>query len=198
MTNFQLKSDSIINNSLFIVLFLVAFLGRTVYHIAPNVEFVTFTLVMAGFYLGLKHSFWLVLSVMVLSDIVLGNTNIFLFTWTGFLIPALLSRQTTRAKKSSRIFTVLFLTSTGLLFNLFFYFWTNFGVWLLDSWGMYSKDIHGLISCYVNALPFLKNQLTGTALSLPAGYLIIETVKHIFSVQKNHFPEKILDMSSTD
>jgi hypothetical protein len=42
---------------------------------------------------------------------------------------------------------------------LFFFATTNFAVWA--SSGMYAHDLHGLIHCYVAALPFLQNTVIG-------------------------------------
>jgi hypothetical protein len=147
-----------------VILFLVAILTRTIWHLGPNVELVTTVMVLAAFYLGKKEAFWLIAAVMIISDLILGNTNILLFTWTGFLIPALIIKP-----KNG-----LSATALGLGSNLFFYIWTNFGVWALDSWGMYPKTLAGLVSCYINGLPFIKNQLAGTLMFLPLGLLAFE------------------------
>jgi hypothetical protein len=150
---------------LFILLFLVAFLERTVWDLGPNIELVTTVMILATFYIGKKEAFWLIAVVMILSDLVLGNTNIFLFTWSGFLIPVLLIKKLHNPLSGLGI---------GLGSNLFFYIWTNFGVWTLDSWGMYPKTIQGLVSCFINGLPFLKYQFTSTLLFLPFGFVIFE------------------------
>jgi hypothetical protein len=174
----------------FLILFFIAFLGRTAYHLAPNVEFVTFAFILAGFYLGTKQSLLMITAVMVLSDFILGNTNIFLFTWTGFLIPSflvssLLKKLQTTNKQSALIKKISLLTLLGLGSNLLFYIWTNLGVFILDSWGMYSKNFNGLLSCYINALPFLKNQIIGTLTTLPIGvYLSEKFFIHTRSLEK--------------
>lgn len=43
---------------------------------------------------------------------------------------------------------------------LFFWLWTNFGVWLTS--GMYPHSGQGLLQCYTLAIPFLKNTLLGS------------------------------------
>jgi hypothetical protein len=42
---------------------------------------------------------------------------------------------------------------------LLFFVTTNFAVWAFS--GMYPDDLGGLIRCYVAALPFLQNTVTG-------------------------------------
>ena len=72
-----------------IALFLVAFLERTVFDLGANIELVTMAMILASFYFGKKEAFWLTLAIMAATDIILGNTSILLFTWSGFLLPAL-------------------------------------------------------------------------------------------------------------
>lgn len=178
-------------------LFLVAFVERVLFDFGPNIELVTMAMILTSFYFGKKESFWLTFTIIALSDIVIGNSNIFLFTWSGFLIPAIFSGNLINKLtnlKSSRTTTLNFipklfsLTLTGLTSNLFFFLWTNFGVWFLDSWNMYPDTTHGLILSYVNALPFLKYQLTSTLGFVPLGFLLTELA--IYLNQKYQFKEK--------
>lgn len=158
----------------FVSLFLIALLERVVFDLGPNVELVTASMLLAGAYLGRRWGLGLVLSVMILSDIILGNTNIFLFTWTGFAIPAILAGIVFDNSKTGRPFLA---TGMGLGANLFFYLWTNFGVWALDGWGMYSNDLNGLAMSYVNGLPFLRLQLTGTLVFVPLAFFVTELLR---------------------
>lgn len=156
-----------------LIIALIAFLERTVFDLGPNVELITLTLILASFTGQKKFALLLTFTVIALSDLVIGNSNIALFTWSGFLLPTLvLPRLFKRFKSSFRSPTIL-ATMLGLGSNLFFYLWTNFGVWTLDSWGMYPKTILGLVSCYINAIPFFKNQLESTLLFVPSTFLAI-------------------------
>jgi len=56
-----------------------------------NIELLTSALILSTYFLNSKKTFWLVLLTIALSDLIIGNTNIFLFTWSGFLIPAFFS-----------------------------------------------------------------------------------------------------------
>lgn len=58
--------------------------------------------------------------------------------------------------------------------SLFFYFYTNFGVWFLDAFGMYPKTLTGLIECYVMGLPFLRLNLLGNLLFIPSTFILSE------------------------
>ncbi len=180
MTNFQFsmkKYKSKIHNSLFIILFLVAFLERVVFDLGPNIELVTAAMILSSFYLGQRQTLWLVLLIMLFTDLVLGNTLIFIFTWSGFLIPAIFASDVSKKILKLKLeLKLMSLSGFGLGANLFFFLWTNFGVWLLDTWGMYSNDLSGLLMSYVNGLPFLKIQLTSTLFFVPLGFLLTETV----------------------
>ena len=109
---------------------------------------------------------------MLSTDLILGNTSIFIFTWTGFLIPALAIGKIFYDRKLPLPRKALLGTAAGVGSNLFFYFWTNFGVWATDSWDMYSNNLSGLVNSYINGLPFLKLQLTSTLYFVPLGFLI--------------------------
>jgi hypothetical protein len=174
---------------LFIILFLIALATRTVFKLGPNIELVTTVMLLSCLYLGRKESLWLVLLIMVISDLILGNTNIFVFTWTGFLIPVLFASNIMTKTKLNKIFLS---TSLGIFSNIFFFMWTNFGVWLLDSWRMYPKTITGLITCYINGLPFLKNQIVSSLIFIPLGVFAIEITKAILtSLKPNLLAQKI-------
>ena len=168
----------IIHNLLFIILFLVAFLERTIWDLGPNFELITTSMILASFYLGKKEAFWLTFAIISATDRFIGNSNIFLFTWSGFLIPALLSTKLIKMVMSKIRVKLIPLISLGLASNFFFYVWTNFGVWFLDSWGMYSKNLAGLIKCYLYALPFLKNQVISSLIFIPVGVVLIELLLH--------------------
>lgn len=156
--------------SILFVLFLIAFGERVLFDLGPNIELVTMALILAAFYFDRKTSFWLTFLIMFFSDLVIGNTNILLFTWTGFLIPALFVVNFYSNK--SPLIKTLRGTLAGITSTGFFFIWTNFGVWLLS--GMYPKTATGLLMSYINALPFLRYQLTSTVIFIPMGFVLTE------------------------
>lgn len=158
------------------ILLILAVLERTVFDLGPNFEFVTTALILSAFYLGQKQSLLLIFLILLVSDSIIGNTNIFIFSWTGFLIPAFFASNIFKKIKLNKI---LLGTGLGISSNIFFYLWTNFGVWLLDSWGMYPKTIQGLLLSYINGIPFLKYQVSSTLLLLPISFVVFEIVKKI-------------------
>lgn len=150
-----------------VMVMLFAFVERTMADLGPNRELLTAFLVVSSLALSRKNSVALMAVLLVGSDLIIGNTNIFLFTWSGFLLPLLLAPALQRLTQQHPVKSLLLGTGFGLGANLFFFLWTNLGVWLLDSWNMYPNTLAGLAQSYLNALPFLRAQLTTTAVAVP-------------------------------
>lgn len=166
---------------LFLSLFLIAFVERVIYDIGPNIELVTVSILLASAYLGRRHAAFLTLLIMSATDIVLGTTVIFLFTWTGFLIPALISSDIFRKRSYKGTRQILLGSTLGISTTLFFFVWTNFGVWLLDAWGMYPNNLQGLLLSYINGVPFLRLQLLSTLLFVPLFFFLSEVARYFIS-----------------
>ena len=143
----------------------------------PNIEFVTTATLLAASYLGGKWVVIVPLAIMMMTDLFIGTTNIFIFTWSGFLFIGYLS-SLSNLSDLSRWRRILGATGIGVIASLWFYLWTNFGVWMLDSWGMYPKTIAGLIDAYILALPFFKYNLMGNIVFIPVSFFIVETAKN--------------------
>ncbi|MCL5095742.1 MAG: hypothetical protein M1575_03385 [Patescibacteria group bacterium] len=160
---------------------LLVFLGlffRTIGHIAPNIEYVTAASLLAGAYLGKKYAILVPLAIMVLSDTLIGNTNIFLFTWSAYLVIGLVGSKYLILNTK---YLIPKATGLGIGAALWFFLWTNFGVWALDSWGMYPKTLAGLIESYLMGLPFLKLNLLGNLFFVPVSFGIVEMVKSFYA-----------------
>src|SRR3989304_7792130 len=162
-----------------VLLFLAAFSERVAFDLGPNIELVTMAMILSSFYFGKKESFWLTFAIIATSDAILGNSNIFLFTWRCFLIPALFASSLIKklitnhkSQITKKIFDAFSLTAFGLSSNIFFYFWTNFGVWLIGN--LYPHTSYGLLMSYINAIPFLRYQLTSTLIFVPLGLILTE------------------------
>ncbi len=161
------------------ILLFAAFIERVYVDFGPNVELITLAMIASYFVFGSRKSLIFTFSLLVISDLVIGNTNIFVFTWSGFLIPILFFRFIRTNHK------VLTGTLLGVSFNLFFFVWTNFGVWYLDSWNMYSDGFTGLINSYISGLPFLKLHFTSTLLTVPVGIWMVENWSVITSSSRS-------------
>lgn len=157
------------------ILITLGIMSRTVLHAGPNVEFVTAAVLLSSVYLGRKWSVAVAVSTMLASDLLIGNTNIFIFTWSAYIVIGISGYWLRKVQQPK--YKILAATCFGLSSSVWFYLWTNFGVWFLDSWGMYPKTIHGLMQAYIFGLPFLKYNIFGNIVFIPAAFTFIELAR---------------------
>lgn len=162
----------------------IGILSRTVFHFAPNFEFTTAIGVSSVLFIKRK---WLALCVplviLAITDLIIGNSIIFLFTWSGFLFAPLLTILLNRGSDLEKLATGIF---SGVVGVFIFYFWTNFGVILTTQ--MYDISVYGYIQSLTAALPFLRIQLQSVLFTLPLiwslGYLI-KNQRLVYSAFRN-------------
>ncbi|MDB5179134.1 MAG: hypothetical protein JWN01_1077 [Patescibacteria group bacterium] len=137
------------------------------YSWAPNLEIVTASTLVAGALLSRRMVLVVPLGIMAASDLIISNSSILLFTWSAFGLIGLGSLALRRLKSSPG---KLMLASVGaaLAGSVFFFIYTNFGVWLLDDGAMYDKTWQGLVQCYAMGLPFYRTMLLGNMVLVPA------------------------------
>jgi len=146
-----------------IALIVFGALGRILIDL-PNVETVTVVSLLGGALLGGIYTFIVPLATIALTDMYIGNDSILLFTWSAWAVIGLLGWLLRKSQKDY-VFG-LKMTIMGVAASLFFFIWTNFGVWLL--WPqMYSHTWLGLWQCYAMGLPFLKMSLLGNLVIIP-------------------------------
>lgn len=151
------------------LLIAIGITGRLFIH-TPNVETVTVVTLLAGVLLGGKYAWGIPLLVVGLSDMVLGNDLILLYTWSAWVGIGLLSKVL-RGRFTSIFGQTFMLTSAGVVSTVIFYLWTNFGVWQMS--GMYPHTGMGLLASYAMGLPFLKFQLLGNLMLVPSVSLVV-------------------------
>jgi hypothetical protein len=116
----------------------------------------------SGLLLGGYYTFIVPISMMIITDFVLGNNWILVFTWSGFAMLGFIGYiLKTRNSLSFRYAPRILGAGVGgiLLYDI----WTNFGTWL---GGWYSHTWEGLALCYTNALPFMFWHLLSTTLAM--------------------------------
>lgn len=161
------------NSELILALGLIFFgvLSRTTFHIQNNVEFVTaFSLASIYFFKNKSLAIATTLGILFLSDLIIGNSSIFIFTWSGFILGAVAFKFVSNNKLN------LFATATlgAILSTAIFFLWTNFGVVALTT--MYTKDLAGLVQSYINGIPFVVNQLIGNLIIVPAVFIAFNLI----------------------
>jgi hypothetical protein len=143
------------------------------WHRLPNVELVTGLSLLAGYYLRGWRAILVPLAIMVGSDLVIGNSNIFLFTWSAYLAAAGGGWILRRPSLSRHV--VWAGLGAGVIFSLFFFLYTNFGVWMITPW--YQQNIGGLLYAYYMGLPFLKLNLAGNLVLVPVCFIAAEMIR---------------------
>ena len=134
------------------LVFLTA-LARLIPH-APNLAPVAALALLGGSFYKFPKSLIMPLGAMAISDLIIGFSPwpITLSVYGSFTIIALVGTFLRQPK-------IWKLPLTALSSSLLFYIITNFAVWLTS--GMYQQTFQGLVYCYINALPFLKNTIIG-------------------------------------
>lgn len=155
-------------------LLLLALGERLWFDMGPNVELVMVSSVLAAVYLGRSWGVMVALLALALSDLVLGNTVIMIFTWSAFGLIAWLGRQIGQWQGGKR---VLLGAGYGAAGAMFFYLYTNFGVWLVGN--LYPLSLAGLMQSYIMGLPFLKIHVVSSVLLLSGGFALAELISEI-------------------
>jgi hypothetical protein len=126
----------------------------------PNMAPTTAQSLFGGVQFSRSRAFAVTFLTIVISDILLAAVQghaVFglwsLFTYSGFAVIVLAGMWLRTAPTAGRTLAMLLASS------LFFWTWTNFGVWLISEGVSYPHTGAGLIACYVAAIPFLGNAL---------------------------------------
>jgi len=167
-----------------LVLIATGILFRTIFHLGDNIEMITSGALVSGAYLGLFWAIAVPLTSMAVSDVILGNSLIFLFTWSAYLFIGFAGFLVFYKKKRKSGLLISSLVSAGTA-SVFFYLWTNFGVWYLDDQRMYAKTIGGLLDAYLLGLPFLKMNLIGNLVFVPLFFSIFSFLQMPVKAKKS-------------
>ena len=106
-----------------------------------------------GTHLSKRSAILLPLTIVALSDLLIGWHTTVPFTWGAFILTGLLAWWVRLRPSASRIL------AGALSGSVLFFLMTNFGVWVVG--GLYPMTAEGLRQCYVAAVPFFRNTLLG-------------------------------------
>ena len=137
------------NFILFLSMFVFILVFRYIPH-PPNFTPVLALTLYTSIYFGLRSSPFVILAF-AFSDYFLGFHQLLIFTWGSLAIISVIG-----------MFGKIFLSRLALLFlsSIIFFMCSNFGVWLFSEF--YTKDLEGLLQCYVLAIPFFTNTIIST------------------------------------
>jgi len=140
--------------------------------------FIALISILSGLFLKSYYVFLVPVSVMLITDMILGNNFIFLFTWSGFVLIGFIS-YLLKMKTNLTIRKTPLILGTGIGGILLYDIWTNFGCFL----GWYPHSVEGLTLCFTAALPFMLWHLLSTTIAmmlvvLPIIYLKDKKIIH--------------------
>ena len=156
------------NNFYFVLgLILIAAFARMIPHY-PNFTPLCAIALFGGKYFNNKYiAYLLPLLAIWFSDILINNFILnnyfdgfilfysgFYWQYGSFILITLIGRKTLKNISYLRLLGI------SISSSLLFFIISNFGVWISSSF--YSKDIFGLVACYVAAIPFYYGTLSGT------------------------------------
>ncbi len=187
-TNFILRNKmtnkNIVKISFVVCLVAIAVGWRIINHnfnFAPNLELVTAASVLAAVILGWRWAIVVPIVAMVISDLIIGNTSIFMFTWASF---ALIGIGATVLAKLNKKPKSQILSSVGfaIISSFVFFIVTNFGVW---AQGWYPATLAGLTDCFIMAVPFYRTMLIGNLIIVPIVISAWQLVKNYQTVKES-------------
>jgi len=157
------------NNLLITIFILIGVCTRIIPH-PPNFTAVGAVALFGGAcFIDKKLSFLIPISIMLISDLILGY-SVTISVYIGFIIMVLLGFRLSKQRTIPRII------NTSIMASFIFFIITNLSVFLTST--LYSKNIIGLIECYTLAIPFFMN-------SLIANILYSVLIFYTFSIVKN-------------
>lgn len=136
--------------------------------LAPGAELVTAAALAAAAFLPRRAALVVPLSIMAIGDIILGNSPIMAFTWTAFAVIGLSGLLLRRLHERKGVMLGASIVA-GMGSALFFYLFTNFGVWLIS--GMYAPTWAGLMQSYAMGLPFYRMNVIGNLIAVPVVFV---------------------------
>ncbi|WP_159797771.1 DUF6580 family putative transport protein [Puerhibacterium puerhi] len=131
----------------------------------PNLELSTAAAFLAAGLLRHRVAALVPLAVVAASDLLLGNSAVLAFTWSAWAVIGAASLLTRRSGAGWRRYVAA--VGFGVGGTLFFYLWTNLGVWWLGRGSFYPAGVDGLVASYVAGLPFLRPMLLGNLVLVP-------------------------------
>ncbi len=142
------------NIIIFIVVFILLILSRLFTDIPNFTSTISIIIFLSYFIRNIAFSSVIVLSSQIFTDIFFGFYNSILFVYGSYILICLFSTLTLKSLNNRLIFIASIAGPT------IFYIVSNFGVWLLDN--IYTRDLNGLVDCYIAGIPFYKSSMIST------------------------------------
>lgn len=106
-----------------------------------------------SYFINKRFAFAIPLAVMLVSDLLLGMHALMPLVYFCIILTALLGTLLSEKKSVATV------AGASLLASALFFVVTNFGSWLVMP--EYTKDLSGLVTCFVAAIPFWSHSFVG-------------------------------------
>ena len=138
------------NNFILTIFILLGVLTRIIPH-PPNFTAIGAIALFGGAcFMDKRLSFLIPISIMLISDFILGY-HIMFSVYLSFIIMVFLGFRLEKKQ------TTMSIVNTAIIASIIFFIITNFSVFVTSTF--YAKNILGLIECYTLAIPFFTNTL---------------------------------------
>lgn len=161
---------------IFALLLIIGIFGRLIIEL-PNRETILAATIIGSSLLGKEAGILIGLVSVAFTDTIIGNTWIFLFTWSAWALIGWFG-SFNRFLNAHPFQWIIRSVWAGLFSTLFFYLWTNFGVWAIS--GMYPRTLEGLLSSYFMGLPFLRYHIQSTLIFVPSLAFLLVAFQFFF------------------
>jgi hypothetical protein len=147
----------------------------------PNLELATAATFAGALLLRNRAAAVAPLVVAVVSDLVLGNTSILVFTWSAWAVTGVAAVLLPRFRGGRHGGWKRYATAFGFGVgsSVWFFLWTNFGVWVVSDGSWYPRTVGGLVDCYVAGLPFARPMLVGNLVLVPLAAGLVTLVERL-------------------
>ena len=135
---------------------LILALARLIPHPPNFTPVVSVAIMSCYFFRNIYLSISVMIFSMLIADIFLGFHKYMFFVYLSLLLIILVFSKFKTSMKFRNLFVFSFFGA------LIFYLISNFGVWALSE--TYTKNLTGLLQCYVLAIPFFSNTFLSTLL----------------------------------
>ena len=154
------KKQLLIRYASALLLIVVAAFSRLIPHPA-NFTAVAAIALFGGVYLDRKIAFVVPVVAMFVSDYVIGFYGGMFWVYGSFALIGLIGLWLKNHK------TPMAILGGTLAGSIIFFFVTNFGEWLMPT-SIYAHTWAGLVECFVMAIPFFRNTVSGDLLFVTA------------------------------
>ena len=134
------------NRFLVLGIIVIGIMTRLIPH-PPNFTPILSFALLSGVYSKNNLGIFIPISIMLLSDMVLGSHGAIIWVYSSLFVIYLIGYYFIKNISFKNVLL------GSVLGSLVFFILTNLGVWFIG----YPKTIEGLVACYVAAIPFYKN-----------------------------------------